>query len=52
MPGQNEKDARELPESTKDMKITFYRTVEEAIEEVWGRDLWAEPPRATHHARL
>lgn len=43
LPKRNRKDVQaDLPESVKSqLEIVFVSTVEEALEEVWGREIWA-----------
>lgn len=54
LPARNRKDVlNDLPESTrKEMTFAFISTVEELLEEVWGRDVWAVKPRYRIEARL
>ncbi|GMK58953.1 hypothetical protein CspeluHIS016_0603950 [Cutaneotrichosporon spelunceum] len=40
LPGQNEKDTHELPPSVQKMRMTYVRTVEGLLEEVWGQEVW------------
>lgn len=51
MPAQNEKDAQDLPASTKKLQLSYVRNIEEALDLVWGRDTWAGG-RAGREARL
>ncbi|KAL1412599.1 hypothetical protein Q8F55_000346 [Vanrija albida] len=51
LPAQNEKDTHDLPASARSMNLTFVRTAEQLLEEVWGRDTFEEL-RRTDLARL
>lgn len=42
MPAANEKDAHDLPASTRSMTIEYARTVETVLDLVWGRAVWAD----------
>ncbi|BEJ14616.1 hypothetical protein CspHIS471_0403830 [Cutaneotrichosporon sp. HIS471] len=52
LPGQNEKDTHELPPSVQKMRLTYVRTVEGLLEEVWGPEVWAGGQRPPAQARL
>jgi ATP-dependent Lon protease len=54
LPKRNFKDVQaDLPESTrKQMGFAYVGTIEEALEEVWGRDVWAVKGGARVEARL
>lgn len=52
LPGQNEKDTHDLPPSARKMRLTYVRTVESLLEEVWGHDVWAGGMRPAPQARL
>jgi hypothetical protein len=54
LPKRNFKDVQaDLPESTtKQMNFAYVGTIEEALEEVWGRDVWAVKSGARVEARL
>jgi len=43
LPLRNKKDVQsDLPESVRsNLNIAFASTIEEALEEVWGKDIWA-----------
>jgi len=43
LPKRNRKDVQaDLPESVRsELNIAFASTIDEALEEVWGRDIWA-----------
>ncbi|EIW71323.1 hypothetical protein TREMEDRAFT_67699 [Tremella mesenterica DSM 1558] len=43
----------DLPESVKDeMDFVFVGTIEEALEEVWGKDIWTDTSRPRLEAKL
>ncbi|KLT41905.1 hypothetical protein CC85DRAFT_246821 [Cutaneotrichosporon oleaginosum] len=52
LPGQNEKDTHELPPSVQKMRLTYVRSVEGLLEEVWGQEVWAGGQRPPAQARL
>ena len=42
LPGRNRKDVQsDLPESVRSrLTIAFISSIEEALEEIWGREVW------------
>lgn len=54
LPAQNEKDAHDLPPSVRSMTLSYARTIEGVLEEVFGSDIWvnSERPRNPREARL
>jgi ATP-dependent Lon protease len=52
LPGQNEKDTHELPPSVQKMRLTYVRSVENLLEDVWGQEVWAGGQRPATQARL
>jgi hypothetical protein len=54
LPLRNRKDVQnDLPESLRnDMSIEFVGTVEELLEEVWGKDVWSNGQGIKLEARL
>jgi ATP-dependent Lon protease len=54
LPRRNFKDVKaDLPESTRRrIEFKYVSTIEEAIEEVWGRGIWANKGGGKVEARL